>query len=105
MRIVEGLKIESDKPCSIHVSPENVSILNNGGSVGLLVRIEGEGNIKDVLASSGSPNDIKLRLEPGISGTAERQFYTIESVSKAVGIYQINFESQCGRKEVIVRVR
>ncbi|MDQ3489645.1 MAG: hypothetical protein M3449_01065 [Acidobacteriota bacterium] len=105
VRIIDGLEVKSKIKCSISVSQENVSLLNDGGSVGILVRIEGKGDIKDILASSSSPNDVKLNLEHGVSGNAENHLYTIESVSTAVGVYQINFESQCGRKEVIVRVR
>ena len=103
VRIVDGL--EPNRPCSIRVSQENVSLLNDGGSVGILVRIEGDGEIKNVLASSSSPNDVNLKLKPGVSDVPESRFYIIKSVSTAIGVYQVNFESQCGRKEVTVKVR
>ncbi len=105
VRIVDGLEIKSNKWCSIRASQENISLLNDGGSVGILVRIEGDGDIKDILASSSSPNDVELKLESEVSGAPESRFYIVKSVSRAIGVYQINFESECGKKEVIVRVR
>ncbi len=104
-RVIEGKEIKSDQQCSIDVSQENISLLNGGGSLGILVSIAGDGQTKDVTATSTSPDDIEVRAEPEISGISGRRFYVIKSVSANTGVYQLNFESPCGKKEISVRVR
>ncbi|MEK7856925.1 MAG: hypothetical protein AAB288_12600, partial [Acidobacteriota bacterium] len=104
-RVIEGKEIKSDQQCSIDVSQENISLLNGGGSLGILVSIAGDGQTKDVTATSTSPDDIEVRAEPEISGISGRRFYVIKSVSANTGVYQVNFESPCGKKEISVRVR
>lgn len=105
VRLVDGLEVKSNKQCSLNVSEENISIINGGGSLGILVNIVGEGDLKDVVATSNSPKDIEVKAEPGIEGIFERRFYVIRSVSSVIGVYQVNLESDCGKKEILVRVR
>lgn len=104
-RVVDGQGILSDQKCSIAVDQENISLLNGGGSLGVLVSIEGEGTTGDVTASSNSPRDVEARAEPEIVGLSGRRFYVIKSISAKTGTYQVNFESPCGKKEITVRVR
>lgn len=91
-------------PCKIGVSQDNLSVLNDGGTVGLLVSLEG-GDIKTMSATSSSTKDVEITLEPEIVGLPDRRFYVIKSVSTAVGMYQLVFAAPCGRKEVVVTVR
>lgn len=104
-RVIEGKEITSDQRCSINVSPENISLLNGGGSLGVLVTISGEGTTGDVAASTTSPRDIQVKAEPEIEGLAGRRFYVIKSISTRTGVFSVNFESPCGKKEISVRVR
>lgn len=104
-RVIEGKEIRSDQQCSIEVSQENISLLNSGGSLGILVSIAGDGKTSDVTASSNSPRDIEVRAQPEIAGLSERRFYVIKSLSSNTGLFLVNFESPCGKKEISVRVR
>ncbi len=104
-RVVEGKEITSDQQCSIDVNQENISILSGGGSLGVLVTIEGDGQPRQVSATSNSPRDVEVRAEPQIDGISGRRFYVIKSISSNTGVYQVNFESPCGKKEIMVRVR
>ena len=105
-RVVEGKEIptEVSPECSISVSQETISLIRDGGSVGLLVGVDG-GNIKDVKFVSSSPKDVAVIAEPEIAGVSGRALYVIKSLTASAGVYQVNFSSPCGRKEVTVKVR
>ena len=104
-RLVDGKEVKSNQQCSIELSDENISLLNGGGSMGILVTILGDGILKDVAASTSSPRDVEVRPEPEIEGLPGRRFYVIKSVSIRTGTFQVNFESPCGKKEITVRVK
>ena len=104
-RLVDGKEVKSDQQCSIELSDENISLLNGGGSMGILITILGEGTLKDVTASTNSPRDVEVRPEPEIEGLPGRRFYVVKSVSTRTGTFQVNFESPCGKKEITVRVK
>ena len=91
--------------CSSRSSENSLSVINNGGSVGIIVGIEGEGEIKDLKAVSSSPDDVAITLEPEIAGLSDRRFYVIRSISPSLGVFQIKFDAKCGRKEILVSVR
>ena len=95
-----------DEPqkCSINLSRERVSIVNGAGSVGILVSLDGKGNLKTLTSASSSPNDVEVVLEPEIAGAADKAFYLINSISPKKGIYQIAFELPCGQKTLTVTV-
>ncbi len=103
-RVIKGREIKPEAPalCKIDTSQESISILNNGGSVGILVGIDG-GDLKDISAESSSPKDVDVKLEPAIGGS--NSFYIIKSITPAAGIYQVMFKAPCGGKELLVRVR
>ncbi len=105
VRVVDGKEITSDAQCSLEISQDNVSLINGGGSLGILVRIVGEGDFTDIVTTSSSPKDVEVKAEPEMTGVSGRRFYLIKSVSTDVGIYQVTFESRCGKKEIIVKVR
>ena len=104
-RVVDGKEIKSDTQCSLELDQEAISLINGGGSLGILVSILGEGDFKDVVTTSSSPRDVEVRAEPEIDGISGRRFYVVKSVSTAVGVYQVIFESPCGKREIIVKVR
>lgn len=104
-RLIAGKDVTSDQHCSIGISQESIMLLSGGGSIGLMVNIDGEGNAKDVTASSNSPRDIDVKPEPEIEGSSGRRFFVIKSVSTRTGIFQVNFESPCGKREIDVHVR
>jgi hypothetical protein len=106
-RVIDGQEVKSEEvpPCTVGVSQENISLINGGGNVGILVSVEAPGDIKSLTAISSSPKDIELTLEPEIGGVSDRRFYVIKSISSAVGVYQVTFAAPCGKRDVIVTVR
>lgn len=94
----------SGQSCVV-LSQESVSILSNGGNLGVLVGLSQEGDITKVAAESSSPKDVSVTLEPDIGRQSKRAFYLIKSISENKGTYNIVFTSPCGKKELPVKVR
>ena len=99
------IEVEAVAPCQITVSEENISLLNGGGSLGILVGMAGEGDIKKIAARSSSPADIDVKLESEIGNLSGRTFFVIKSISDGKGIYTVTLEAPCGKKEISVTVR
>lgn len=94
---------ENTAPCSITISQDKVSLLNNGGSVAVIVNIEG--STDEINARSGSPADIEVHLDPGIITVPGRFLYIIRSTSDKTGMFEVSFIGTCGTKKIIVQVR
>ncbi len=97
--------IDENRPCSLIVSQENVSLLNGGGSLGILVGYEKSGDLQEIKAVSSSQKDVEVTLEPELGVLSGRAFFVVKSVSDKVGEYKITFEAVCGKKEITVKVR
>ncbi|PYT00023.1 MAG: hypothetical protein DMF63_08615 [Acidobacteria bacterium] len=106
-RLIDNQEVKAEAPetCGVSVSQESISLINGGGTVGLLVTVETPGDIKDLVATSSSPKDVDVAVEPEISGVADRRFFVIKSRSSLLGIYTITFAVPCGKKDVVVTVR
>ena len=91
--------------CSLDVSDEGVTVLNGGGSVGILVTVAGGAGTRDIKTATSSAGDIEVRPEPEIEGLPGRRFFVIKSVSTRTGVFQVTFDSPCGKRDVVVRVR
>jgi hypothetical protein len=105
-RVIDGLKIteEIGEKCDIYASQDNVSILNDGGNLGILIGIEGIDS-KDINIENSSPEDISVSLQPDITGMKNRSFFVIRSRSTRTGVYNIVFSGGCGSKIIPVTVR
>ncbi len=105
-RIVEGKAIVGElMPCEIGVSQESVSLINNGGSISMLVSIEQGEDIKLVSGVSSSPKDVEIKLQSDTPAVVGRSMFVVRSISEKTGIFQVSFKAPCGKKDVIVRVR
>jgi tetratricopeptide (TPR) repeat protein len=103
--IVRVRVIDENSPCSLVVSQENVSLLNGGGSLGILVGFEKSAISKEITAFSSSRKDVEVTFEPEIGALSGRAFFIVKSVSTKVGEYKVTFEASCGKKEITVNVR
>ncbi|MBX3265929.1 MAG: tetratricopeptide repeat protein [Acidobacteria bacterium] len=103
-RIVPGQAIAEDTArCSIAVSQETVTLMNNGGNIGLLVSFDGgDGSIE---ARSSNPDDVEVRREAAIAGLTGRAYFVIRSLTDRKGIFQVLFSTSCGDKLISVNVR
>lgn len=103
--IEDRFKTEEAPVCELVVSQESVWLLNDGGSLGVLVGFAGPGDAAKITAVSSSPEDIEVSIEPEIGTNLGRAFFILKSVSTRKGAYTVTFNSPCGKKEVQVRVR
>jgi len=92
-------------PCKIVASQENISISGGRGSLGVLIGFEGEGDVKEIKATSSSPGDIEITSEPEIGALSGRAFFIVKSISRKTGEFTVTFEAACGKKEISVKVR
>ena len=106
-RIIAGKDVNVVEPpaCAISVSRETISILNNGGGLGILLQMDAAGDLKSVSATADSPDDIKIELEPEIAGIKGQAFYLIRSATTRKGEFKVRFAAPCGSKEITVVVR
>lgn len=95
---------KENRQCRIIVGQEEVSLVNSGGSLGILVEAEG-GSTSEITAVSSSAKDVTVELEPEIGKLSGRAFFIVKSVSSNKGRYTISLESACGKKEIQVTVR
>ena len=92
--------------CEIVFSQDIVSIVNGGGSLGVLVGIEeGEGDPQTIKAKSSSPEDVEAIHEPEIGAFSGKAFFLIKSISGNKGVYNVTFKTPCGDKDITVNVR
>lgn len=99
-------KAESETAaCSLTVNQETVTILSDGGKLGVLLGFEGEGEITKITAASSSPEDVAVTLDANVGRQSNRAFFVIKSISRRKGAFTVTFDSPCGKKEVVVKVR
>jgi hypothetical protein len=91
--------------CRITVSQENISLINNGGSIGILVEVENGGANGELTAVTSSPDDVRVAPDAEFGTTPGRVFFIVKSISEKKGFYTVTVESACGKKEIQVRVR
>ncbi|MDQ3635347.1 MAG: hypothetical protein M3405_12695 [Acidobacteriota bacterium] len=91
--------------CKIIVSQEIVSIINNGGNLGVLVGLKDRNDPKNIKAVSSSPEDIEVIYDPEVGGVDGQAFFLIKSVSTKTGAFMVAFDTPCGKKEIVVKVR
>jgi tetratricopeptide (TPR) repeat protein len=97
---------DSKQPtCQIVLSQDIVSVINNGGSMGVLVGVEKAVEGGEINAVSSSPENVQAVFEPGIGAIPGRAFFIIRSISPTLGEYKVKFETPCGEKEILVKVR
>ena len=92
-------------PCKILVNQESASIIRDGGNLALIAELIGDGEIKSVKASSSSPTDVEAVFDSEIGGQAKRALFIVRSISQRKGVFTVNFEMPCGKKDVSVSVR
>ncbi|HEX8249687.1 MAG TPA: hypothetical protein VF599_16030 [Pyrinomonadaceae bacterium] len=107
VRVIVTDNLTGENPaCSLVAGQTSISLLNNGGNLGVLVGYDdASGDISKITAISSSPDDIDVSLEPEIGKQSRRAFFVIKSISPKTGIFTVTFNSPCGKKEVQVKVR
>lgn len=92
--------------CTIIANQESVSLLNGGGTIGVMVGFEEKGkDLKEIKAISSSPSDVQVVADYEFGENTGRVLFVIKSVTTKKGIYTVTFEAPCGKKEIAVIVR
>jgi hypothetical protein len=106
-RVIDGQPIQPVDlpPCTLAVSQEKVSLINNGGSISVLVGAGGGADLTSVRAASSSTNDISVAPDTDVEGIEGRRLFVIKSISENTGVFQVTFQLPCGKKEISVTVR
>jgi hypothetical protein len=70
-------------PCTVTVSKEDISLAADGGSIGVLVGVDGDTDPKLLAAAVSSPKDLDITRQPEIAGVSGRAFFVIKSLTNA----------------------
>jgi predicted Zn-dependent protease len=92
------------KPCTLLSSEESLTLASGGASVAVIMRLEDDGELSGIKATSSSPRDVSV-IWQNMTGMRTRAIFLVRSTSGKAGIYQVDFELPCGKKEIIVKVR
>ncbi|HZH92338.1 MAG TPA: hypothetical protein VEX70_17205 [Pyrinomonadaceae bacterium] len=91
--------------CALVLSASVLELSNSGGSAGVLVSLEGSSNLAGINAATDNWSDIIiLREAQGNAGTDSVRF-TITSISKNTGNFDVTFKSSCGARKLTVTVK
>ena len=91
--------------CSVTTSDERLTLMKNGGSLGLLVGVGSPGDIREIRAIPSSTDDLMVTREAPIAGLEDRAVFSVKAIGAKPGIYKVVFESPCGRHQITVNVR
>lgn len=90
--------------CSLLIGQKEITILKNGGRLGVLVGYtDTKKDLSKLEILPSSPSDIKVEVETGIA--KNQLFLVIKSISEQAGRFKIFLFSPCGNGEIIVNVR
>ena len=93
--------------CDVTVSMDTVSIEKEGRSFEVLVGLEKyKGKTPNFKAISSSPVDVEAIINSrALGASSEQASFLIKSVSGNTGLYNVEFETPCGKKKITVKVR
>lgn len=95
---------EETKPCVISLNQEEVSIINNGGTIAVTLTFDGMTFDEKKITTDFDWANINVFMESKKTD-GRSALYTIVSASKNTGTYKVVFKTPCGSKELIVKVR
>ena len=91
--------------CALVLSARALELNHSGGSAVVVVSLEGKGNLAGVNAVTANWSDIIILREPQGDAGADSLKFTVTSISKTTGTFNITFKSPCGAEELAVTVK
>jgi predicted Zn-dependent protease len=91
--------------CALVLSASTLELSNKGGTAGVVVSLEGSSNLAGINAATPNWSDIIILREPQSNAGANSLKFTITSISKNTGNYEIIFKSPCGAQKLTVTVK
>ncbi len=96
---------KSPGKCSISTSESALTISSNGGSSTIAVGLDGWSGPAQVSATTASWSDIVVFSDPQARQSDGPVKYSVVSVSKKAGPYNVIFRSPCGSKTIPITVK
>jgi tetratricopeptide (TPR) repeat protein len=91
--------------CTLVLSASALELTNSGGSASVVLTLEGNGNLAAINAATANWSDIIILREPQGNSDANSLKFTVTSISKTTGNFNVTFKSPCGAQELAVRVK
>lgn len=91
--------------CALVLSAGTLELSNSGGSAGVLVSLEGSSNLAAINAATTNWSDIIILREPQGNADVNSLKFTVTSISKNTGDFNVTFKSPCGEQKLIVTVK
>jgi hypothetical protein len=106
-RLIDGQPVQAIEPppCEVSVNQEKLSLLNNGGTLAVLVGVEKGQSLADLKFVVSDPDDISVKSEPDNPGIEGRSLFIVSSISERTGTFRATFYLPCGKKDVAITVR
>ena len=92
------------KPCTLVASEESLALKSGVENVAVIVHLEDDGDLSGIRAVASNAKDISV-IRQSMTGMRTRAVFLVRSLSGRAGIYQVDFELPCGKKEILVKVR
>jgi hypothetical protein len=78
---------------------------NSGGSASVVVSLEGDANLAGINPTTANWSDIIILREPQGNADTNSLKFTITSISKTTGNFNVTFKSPCGAQDLAVAVK
>ncbi len=92
-------------PCTMSVSQSSLAIRSNGGSGAITVSLNGLGGPANITAGTADWSDIAVFPEPKTAKSGGSSKYSIISVGKWAGTFNVSFRTPCGSRVIPVMVK
>ncbi|HEV2799697.1 MAG TPA: tetratricopeptide repeat protein [Pyrinomonadaceae bacterium] len=96
---------ERANACTLALSARELELKNSGGAASVVVSLEGSDKLASINATTASWSDIIILREPQGSADTNSLKFTVTSISKTTGNFNVTFKSVCGTQELTVTVR
>ncbi|MGI9105154.1 MAG: hypothetical protein ACR2G4_02780 [Pyrinomonadaceae bacterium] len=91
--------------CALVLSANSTELSHNGGSASVIASLEGSSNLAGINATTANWSDIIILREPQGNADTDSLKFSITSISKTKGTFNVTFKSLCGSQDVTVIVK
>jgi hypothetical protein len=91
--------------CALNLNANTLALNNSGGTGTVVARLEGGSSLAGISATTTHWSDIIILREPQDAADATALKFTVTSISKATGNFNVTFKSPCGTQELLVMVK
>jgi tetratricopeptide (TPR) repeat protein len=91
--------------CTLVLGASALELSNSGGSASVVATLEGSSNLAGINAATANWSDIIILREPQANSDTNSIKFTVTSISKTTGTFNVTFKSPCGAQELAVTVK